>query len=461
MISGWKTTELLVNNETIEFYNLRKYITILECEDKYHTSVFPENHCKLQPSKEGWGCQHLSSISRYSSYYYYGDHGSYWYHFGKFRSDTVWEIDKIKIKDALKREAELKKLFLCKIFDFKKVENIVDTLPDEIDLEKSDLWETEYEEIEDGITIEKKPIRIKPKRDQGNSRSGFGLKISLGSKDENEDEKKRYIPEVAFKDIGGIEDIIETIREVIELPLKTPKLFEYMGIRPHKGVLLYGSPGCGKTLIAKAIANEINAHFISIKGPELLSKWHGQSEENLRNVFEEARDFQPSIIYFDEIDSIAQSRSSEETLRIDSRFVNQLLTLMDGIEDYGNVCVIASTNRKELIDEALLRPGRFDYSIEVKKPTKNGCFKIFSIHTRQMPLSEGFDAKGFSDKLLGLSGAEISFIAREGAYNCLRRNLDLKKIIENNSENNIHYGKFKITQDDFEEALGKIRKTLN
>ena len=146
-------------------------------------------------------------------------------------------------------------------------------------------------------------------------------------------------------------------------------------------LILFGPPGCGKTMIAKAIANEIQAHFISVKGPELLNKYYGQSEENLRTLFEEASEMQPSIIFFDEIDAIAQKRSSEDNLRIEAKFVNQLLTLMDGIEDYGSVCVIAATNRPELLDSALLRPGRFDYQLNVPKPDKEGCKTIFEINS--------------------------------------------------------------------------------
>ena len=220
---------------------------------------------------------------------------------------------------------------------------------------------------------------------------------------------------------------------------------------------MYGPLGCGKTLIAKAIANEIKAHFIPIKGPELLSKWHGQSEENLRKVFEEGRNLSPSIIYFDEIDSIAQVRSAEESLRFDARFVNQRLTLMDGIEEYGNVCVIASTNRKELIDEALMRPGRFDYTIEIEKPTNEGYLKVFQIHTHKMPIEKEFDIFQFSKKLFGLSGAEIAFVAREGAYNCLRKNVEVKKIIAQNNIDEIDFDKLIIRADDFEAVLKKIR----
>jgi len=341
---------------------------------------------------------------------------------------------------------------LCPIFNFKNVEKSISELPDKIDLENSDSWIIKYDEDLDGQLIEQKPICIVPKKFE--QYSDYGLRISFDEKEE-ETIRKRYIPQVRFEDIGGIDDIIEIIREVIELPLNQPELFDYLGVKPHKGILLFGPPGCGKTLIAKAIANEIKAHFISIKGPELFNKYHGQSEQNLRDVFEEGRYFQPSIIFFDEIDSIAQKRSGEEYLRFDSRFVNQLLTLMDGIEEYGNVCIIASTNRPELLDEAIIRPGRFDYSIEIKKPTLQGCIKIFKIHTDNMPVSSDFDIESFSERLEGLSGADIAFIAREGAYNCLRRSINVRALIKTpNTE--VDFNKLIIEEIDFLQALKKV-----
>lgn len=281
---------------------------------------------------------------------------------------------------------------------------------------------------------------------------------------ENEDEnvkiniekEERLIPDVTFDDIGGIDDVLQEIRETIELPLKVPQIFSHLSIKPHKGVLLYGPPGCGKTMIAKAISNEIKAHFIPVKASELMSMWHGLSEENLRKIFEEARDKQPSIIYFDEIDSIARVRSDDERGRYDHRFLTQLLALMDGIEDYGKICIIGSTNMMEVIDKALLRPGRFDLKILIKKPDKKGCTQIFTKVTKDMPIDDKFDKEKFSNLLVGLSGAEISFIGREAAYNCMRRNLNVKELLNNNKEIE-DYLKLIVNEDDFYNALNKVK----
>ena len=198
------------------------------------------------------------------------------------------------------------------------------------------------------------------------------------------------IPTVTYEDIGGLHEEIKKVREMIELPLKHPELFERLGIEPPKGVLMYGPPGTGKTLLAKAVANEAGAHFIYLAGPEIMSKFYGQSEENLRKVFEEAEKNAPSIIFIDEIDAIAPKRE-EVTGEVERRVVSQLLTLMDGLKSRGKVIVIAATNRINAIDPALRRPGRFDREIEMGIPNKKGRKEIFEIHTRHMPLDKDVD----------------------------------------------------------------------
>ena len=196
------------------------------------------------------------------------------------------------------------------------------------------------------------------------------------------------VPQVSYEDIGGFKDEIQKVREMIELPLRHPEIFEKLGVEAPKGVLLYGPPGTGKTLLAKAVANESNAHFISISGPEIMSKFYGESEARLREIFKEAREKSPTIVFIDEIDSIAPKRE-EVTGEVEKRVVSQMLSLMDGLEARGKVIVIAATNRPNAIDPALRRPGRFDREIEIKVPSKKGRFEILQIHTRHMPLTAG------------------------------------------------------------------------
>ncbi|KSW11519.1 AAA family ATPase [Pyrodictium occultum] len=230
------------------------------------------------------------------------------------------------------------------------------------------------------------------------------------------------IPRVTYEDIGGMKDIIQRVRELVELPLKHPEIFKRLGIEPPKGVLLYGPPGVGKTLLAKAIANETNAYFIAINGPEIMSKYYGESEQRLREIFEEAKKHAPSIIFIDEIDAIAPKRD-EVVGEVERRVVAQLLALMDGLESRGDVIVIAATNRPNALDPALRRPGRFDREIEIPLPDKQGRLEILQIHTRSMPLAEDVDLERIAEMTRGYSGADLAALVREAAMHALRRYL--------------------------------------
>jgi transitional endoplasmic reticulum ATPase len=238
-------------------------------------------------------------------------------------------------------------------------------------------------------------------------------------------------PRVSYEDIGGLHEEILKVREMIELPLKHPELFDRLGIDPPKGVLLHGPPGTGKTLIAKAVANESGANFYTINGPEIMSKFYGQSEENLRKIFEEAEKNSPSIVFIDEIDAIAPKRS-EVHGEVERRVVSQLLTLMDGLKGRGKLIVIGATNIPDAMDPALRRPGRFDREIRLDVPDRNGRKEILQIHTRGMPMSKDCNLDELADITYGFVGADLAALAREAAMNALRRYLpeiDLEKPI--------------------------------
>jgi transitional endoplasmic reticulum ATPase len=237
---------------------------------------------------------------------------------------------------------------------------------------------------------------------------------------EDVEQQQVRVPEVTYEDIGGLEDEIQQVREMIELPLKHPEVFQQLGIDAPQGVLLHGPPGTGKTLLAKAVANEADATFMSINGPEIMSKYYGESEKQLREKFEEAQDNSPAIIFIDEIDAIASKRS-EVGGEVERRVVAQLLSLMDGLEERENVIVIAATNRVDAVDEALRRGGRFDREIEIGVPNREGRKEIMQIHTRNMPLTDNVDLDEISDKTHGYVGADLQAVAKEAAMARLRR----------------------------------------
>jgi len=264
-----------------------------------------------------------------------------------------------------------------------------------------------------------------------------------------------HVPNVRYEDIGGVKEAVKKIREMVELPLRHPELFERLGIESPKGVLLYGAPGTGKTLLAKAVANESEAHFISIAGPELVSKFVGESEQKLREIFEEAEKNAPSIIFMDELDAIAPKRE-EVTGEVEKRMVSQLLTLMDGLKARGQIIVIGATNRENAIDPALRRPGRFDREIEIGVPDRKGRKEILQIHTRNMPLDKNINLENFANITHGYTGADISSLSKEAAMRALRRILPKINLQEEIIPQEI-LDSLKVTKDDFFNAMKEIR----
>jgi transitional endoplasmic reticulum ATPase len=269
------------------------------------------------------------------------------------------------------------------------------------------------------------------------------------------DEEAKSIPTITYEDIGGLHDAVEKVREMVELPLRHPELFRRVGIDPPRGVLLYGPPGTGKTLLAKAVANESGASFFSIAGPELMSKWYGGSEENLRKVFEEAEKNAPSIIFIDEIDSIAPKRE-QVTGEVERRVVSQLLSLMDGMKARGKVIVIAATNRPNAIDEALRRGGRFDREVEIGVPDTVGRKEVLQIHTRNMPLDKDVSIGDIANKTYGFVGADLEALAKEAAMSTLRRNLPAMSWKEAEQLAPEVLEKLRVTKKDFDNALKMV-----
>jgi transitional endoplasmic reticulum ATPase len=267
-------------------------------------------------------------------------------------------------------------------------------------------------------------------------------------------ETLRGVPQVTYEDIGGLREEIQKVREMIELPLRHPEIFEKLGIEAPKGVLLHGPPGTGKTLLAKAVANESNSHFISISGPEIMSKFYGESEARLREIFKEAKEKAPSIMFVDEIDSIAPKRE-EVTGEVERRVVSQLLSLMDGLEARGKVIVMAATNRPNAIDQALRRPGRFDREIEIKVPDKRGRLEILQIHTHHMPLDTDVDQDKIAAITHGFVGADLEYLCKEAAMKCLRRLLPELNLEDEKLAPDV-LNKLIITMNDFENAIKDV-----
>ena len=368
------------SNNRLSLQDITNLLTVYDCSINYN-STRKKHYCKPRTGYE-WGCLHLHSIPPI-----YG---------------TDKSIAAEQTKQKIKKICEQRFIANCQHFDQIEIDKNI------IRLERKTTSELNL--LETKAMISNKAEQL------------MAINTDIIS--------EKIIPLVSYSDIGGLDEVIQVLRETIELPLKHPELLTHFGIKPHRGILLYGPPGCGKTLLARAVAHESMVNFISVSGPELITKWHGESEDNLRKLFEQAKNNQPSIIFFDEIDAIAQSRSSDENLRFDSRFTTQLLTLLDGICDPGEIFMLATTNRIDLLDRALLRPGRFDKIIEIPPPDAQGRLSILQIHTRQMPLAVNIKLELIIKEIGEATGADIAYLAREAAYSCLRRKFKLDDVME-------------------------------
>ncbi|PKN79217.1 MAG: hypothetical protein CVU48_06025 [Candidatus Cloacimonetes bacterium HGW-Cloacimonetes-1] len=462
-IRNWSSTTIIHDGMELKpaDFLLPEKAEIATCYHRYLEAESQENFCD-DKSPSCWGCRMLRGIILRHEKSPFSPNSKYWYQFGAFVDNKTWRIDREELIKAVEKIVKKKSIAFCPIFEYSFFRRYTSALPQMVHLPDPRNWDIVYRTDTLANSKRWEPLNIKhvipstePGGEVGSEMDGIS---NAKVKDETASDFSylRKVPVTTFADIGGVDDIIQNIRIMIELPLKKPKLFEQLGVKPFRGILLWGDPGNGKTLIAKAIAHEVNAHFIPVSGPDILNKDFGQSEQNLRDIFEEAREYQPSVIFIDEIDSIAQTRHSGESSKWHSTLVNQLLALMDGISDFGNVTVLASTNRPDLLDAAILRPGRFDYKLEIKKPTLPGCKTILEIATRGLPLAEDVDLFAYAESVVGYSAAEVTFLVKEAAMVRLRKAVEANDVSLDDDEEQ-DYSFLRIDMSDFRAALHMLK----
>jgi transitional endoplasmic reticulum ATPase len=407
-VGRWKTSSVQIGGRDCRpiWRGLHELAEIVECYQRRPNGLRGEDYCrgKETPTADvtAFGCRFVRGVDLLR----WGRSRAPWYHFGRLTDDGQrYVVDKIVIANTLRDQSSDLPCQLCQAFSWNAVEAVVAELPDTVEVSEESGYSLRYSDVDAS-----KPIGITKET------RNLGLAISLtlpkefqvhGSQDED---LQRNVPNVRYSDVAGQAEALQAIWDVCELPLKHFEYFDALGIQPHRGVILYGPPGNGKTLLAKAVATESAAHLEIVSGSEVLSKWVGQSEENISQVFHRAKKLQPSVILFDEIDALASSRDFMDQHH-QVQVVSQLLVLLDGLEERGRVIVIATTNRLEAIDPAIRRPGRFDYHIEVKLPDRDGRLAILQRHAPAV-LSD-------SSRLL----AEMAALCREAGLVAIKRSL--------------------------------------
>jgi len=407
IVAGFPSASLRLDGEPLTLDGFKDVLEVLDCSGACEASGRGEAFCSAVKSGWDWGCLHLQHVTP--------------------RPDPDGNgPDLEELRQRLERTVREKYLSRCPHFDPARTAGLAAAFK----------------------ARSVSPPLAAPARDSGLPPGPEKPSASPGCP----------VPETSYADVGGLDAVVRELRECIELPLRHPEVLRRLGIAHHRGALLHGPPGCGKTLLARAVACGSGATFLSVSGPELITKWHGESEERLRALFAEARERQPTVVFFDEIDAIAPSRSADESLRLDSRFTTQLLTLMDGIHDLGRVFVLAATNRMDLLDPALLRVGRLDRIIEVPPPDADGRLAILRIHARGLPLAENVSLEALAGELDGFTGADIAFCVREAAYACLRRELNMETLLEDRAPlaGDVLQG-LNVAPQDFARALDAAR----
>lgn len=417
-VGSWANTRVFLNGQPVERERLEGLLACyrqrLQAPDRRAYCAGAAVHeTRVGPARQLFPCR-MIPISE-------TNHRG-WFQFGRLTKERVFVVDKGQLRQAVSESLQRNLAISCPALFPAEIDNIIDRLPDRIDPRTDPQW-TYKEGWHNGqfvpVGVEKRGRQAPapaPARDREKAPAALVHEVGRARPAA---EAKRMVPTVRWRDVGGLGPQIKLVRENLELPLRYPGVFERLGVPARCGLLLSGPPGTGKTLIAKALASECDAHLCLINGPEVLSKWHGESEANLRRVFEEARDLQPSVVLIDEIDSIAPDRG-RVSHNFEAVLVSQLLSLMDGLFDRGRVVVVATTNRPEHLDPALRRPGRFDLHMEIGLPDAAGREEILRIHTRPMPLLGDVDLGEVAAGCAGFCGADLAALCREAGMECMR-----------------------------------------
>jgi transitional endoplasmic reticulum ATPase len=414
MILGWRSVELTLDGRPLKIWSFAMELTrIKACHARRVQAGTGDLYCsgKSAAENEGdyFGCRHARGVSRQAST---GQNS--WVRFGTLsKKQDSFRVDKKTIRETLETQTKGEVCLFCPAFAWRRLRADVNALPDVVNLGEKSAFELRYSELDPS-----KVLGLKPKTPP--TQNGW-VGATLTVQAPLVEQPKRQVPNVRYDDVAGQDAALSALRSVVELPLCHSSYFEALGVAPQNGVILYGPPGNGKTLLAKAVATQSNAHLEIISGPEILSKWLGQSEANLRQIFSRARQLAPSVVLIDELDSLAPRRALLSHQH-DVQLLSQLLVLLDGLESRGQVAVVATTNRLEAIDPAVCRPGRFDYHIEVGSPDHEGRLAILRVHLSKLKHRD-FRIDELVQETDGYSGAELAALCREAGLQAIQRGL--------------------------------------
>jgi transitional endoplasmic reticulum ATPase len=417
MVGAWRSAKVTLGGQPVHYWTVAAQVQqIKACHARRVQAGTGDAYCrgKEGPGDEAryFGCRFSRGVIRSPA-----SARNSWIRYGKLSANQKsFHVDKKAIFQMLKAQTKGDACLLCPAFRWQQVRAEVDALPGVIRLGEKSPFEIRHSEIDPT-----KALGIQVKETTPADGAGCGITVRLGAREE-EKPAQRQVPQVRYSDVAGQDAALEALRSVVELPLCHTAYFEALGVPPQSGVLLYGPPGNGKTLLAKAVATESNAHLEIISGPEVLSPWVGRSEERLRQIFTRARQLAPSVVLIDELDSIAPRRALLSHQH-EVQLLSQLLVLLDGLEARGRVAVVGTTNRIEALDPAVCRPGRFDYHIEVASPDQEGRSAILQVHLGKIKTRSNLQLDRVVERTEGFSGAELAALCREAGLRVITRGL--------------------------------------